>query len=293
MEPGRLAGPAEPSARVWQRPPLCAEIQEVYDISRTLTDRQSRSPTSGPTARARDSARPLEPDRHRLIAPSGSRLARRPAVRGAEHGPGRRVHRLLGREVRVPVGAPVTAIRREIDPTWSSAHRDPAVPSYVSGHSTTSARRPRCSRASSRERRRAQGVGRGSCCLAPVRRDPLPERQRGRTRARQERRGRRDHALRRRTDLSFRALVDDEDVAARHALDALAHAVAEEALDRAELARPDDDEVDLVPKRDLHDRLRDVADGLHELDVDPSSSSRPPVRRSSVPAAFRSPSSRP
>ena len=61
--------------------------------------------------------------------------------------------------------------------------------------------------------------------------------------------------------------MDDEDVAARHALDALAHAVAEQALDRPQLARPDDDQIGVVPKRDLDDRLRDVADRLDELDL--------------------------
>jgi hypothetical protein len=33
---------------------------------------------------------------------------------------------------------PVTAIRRELDPTWSSYITTPPFPSYVSGHSTTS-----------------------------------------------------------------------------------------------------------------------------------------------------------
>jgi membrane-associated phospholipid phosphatase len=33
---------------------------------------------------------------------------------------------------------PVTAIRREIDPTWSPYITTPPFPSYVSGHSTTS-----------------------------------------------------------------------------------------------------------------------------------------------------------
>ena len=228
-----------------------AETREVYDVSQTLTDEQKRIADFWA-----DGAGTVTPPGHwNQIALDLIRAQRLSDGDAAEV-----LAALNTAQADAFIACwdakytywserPVTAIRRELDPTWSSYIATPPFPSYVSGHSTTSGAASEVLAALlPAGRRPAPRVGRGGRNLAAVRRYPLPERQRGRACARQEGRGRRDRALRRRTDLSVRALVDDEDVAARHALDALAHAVTEQALDRAELARPDDDEVDLVAR---------------------------------------------
>jgi hypothetical protein len=59
--------------------------------------------------------------------------------------------------------------------------------------------------------------------------------------------------------------------------------VAEQPLDGAELTRADDDQIGALPLRDLHDGLGDLADGLDELSLDPSSRSLSAACCSSVP----------
>ena len=164
-----------------------AEMNEVYSVSLTLTEEQKRIADYWA-----DGAGTVTPPGHwNVIALDLVRGAGWPTVRTA---------RLFAALNTAQADAfiscwdtkyaywslrPVTAIRRLIDPTWSSYIVTPPFPSYTSGHSTTSgAASTVLAGFFPAQRRGSRRYGRGGRALASIRRHPLRERQRGRTRGR-------------------------------------------------------------------------------------------------------------
>jgi membrane-associated phospholipid phosphatase len=157
--PPALAAPLEPLAGTWRTwnlasgsqlrpgPPTAfgsaryaAEIREVYDVSRSLTDEQKRIAD-------------LWADGAGTVTPPGhwSRIALDLIrARGLSSRSAARVLAVLNTAQADAFIAcwdakfaywserPLTAIRRELDPTWAPYIATPPFPSYVSGHSTTS-----------------------------------------------------------------------------------------------------------------------------------------------------------
>jgi hypothetical protein len=178
--------PPRPSEPVFE-----AEVREVYDVSRTLTPEQraialfwADGPgTFTPPGHWNEIALGLVRTHGLDTAPGGARL-RRP-----EHGPGRRLHLHLGRQVRVLVAAADHGHPARDRPELESRDHNAAVP-FVRV------------RAFGNVRSRSDGAlgllsGRGyaaSCtgerggAVTPLRGDPLPHRQRGRPRTRHLRR---------------------------------------------------------------------------------------------------------
>ncbi len=116
------------------------EAKEVYDTVNTLTPEQriiarfwSDDPMLSPT-----------PPGHWLfitlsILKKEDAASRKPRTRWRGLGSRwRMVYRLLGRQIQARSRAPVTYIKRVIDPKWEPILITPALPEYPSGHSTQS-----------------------------------------------------------------------------------------------------------------------------------------------------------
>ena len=158
-EPPGVPGPLEPAAGQWRpwnirrgsvyRPPpppgpgdagYDDAVMDVYETSLSLTPQQRAialfwadgAGTETPAGHWNRIALDLVGTKPALSEGG------RPELRAPQHRAGRRVHRLLGREVQARCGRPITAIRRTIDSSWSPVVPTPPFPSYVSGHSTTS-----------------------------------------------------------------------------------------------------------------------------------------------------------
>ena len=110
------------------------------------------------------------------LAPAERSLLERASVEGRTFHRGRRLHRLLERQVHVLVGAARNGDPARVRPELPFVHRDAAVP-VVRERALVDLRSgfPGARRVLPIGSAEAQGVGRGSCHLAPLRRHPLPE----------------------------------------------------------------------------------------------------------------------
>ena len=105
-------------------------MNEVYEISKSLTDEQKRIADVWA-----DGAGTVTPPGHwNTIAmdlvenANVSTLRSAPTIRDSEHGAGRRLHRLLGRQVRVLVAPACDGDTSRDPPQLALVHRDSAVP---------------------------------------------------------------------------------------------------------------------------------------------------------------------
>ena len=136
----RLAVPPRPAAAFGSRR-YAREVREVYEVSRALTDEQRRiadfwadgpgtvTPPGHWNQIALDLIR-----RHRLSEPAAARV-----LAGLNTAQADAFIACWDAKYTYRSERPVTAIRRELDPTWLPYIGTPPFPSYVSGHSTTSA----------------------------------------------------------------------------------------------------------------------------------------------------------
>ena len=184
VESGSQLRPGPPPA--YGSAQFLAEMNEVYSVSLTLTEEQKRIADYWA-----DGAGTVTPPGHwNVIALDLLRTAGWPTLRTA---------RLFATLNTAQADAfiscwdtkyaywslrPVTAIRRLIDPTWSSYIVTPPFPSYTSGHSTTSGAASTVLAAFFPGKAAICCHGRGGRTLASVRRHPLRDRQRGRAHGR-------------------------------------------------------------------------------------------------------------
>jgi membrane-associated phospholipid phosphatase len=157
--PPAFAPPLEPLAGTWRTwnissgarflpaPPTAfgsaayaREVAEVYSVSQSLTDEQKQiadfwadgpgtvTPPGHWNQIALDLIR-----RHRLSARSAARVLAALNTAQADS-----FISCWNAKFTYSTERPITAIRREIDPTWNSYIVTPPFPSYVSGHSSTS-----------------------------------------------------------------------------------------------------------------------------------------------------------
>jgi membrane-associated phospholipid phosphatase len=157
--PAAFAPPLEPLAGTWRTwnissgtrflpaPPTAfgsaayaREVAEVYSVSQSLTDEQKQiadfwadgpgtvTPPGHWNQIALDLIR-----RHRLSARSAARVLAALNTAQADS-----FISCWSTKFTYWTERPITAIRREIDPTWNSYIVTPPFPSYVSGHSSTS-----------------------------------------------------------------------------------------------------------------------------------------------------------
>jgi membrane-associated phospholipid phosphatase len=117
------------------------EVREIYDVSRTLTTEQKRIADHWA-----DGAGTVTPPGHwnqiALELIRGHRLSERAAARVLAALNTAQADAFIAcwdAKFAYWSERPVTAIRRELDSSWSSYIVTPPFPSYVSGHSTTSA----------------------------------------------------------------------------------------------------------------------------------------------------------
>jgi hypothetical protein len=194
--PPAFAPPLEPLAGTWRTwniqsgsqflpapPPAfgsaayAREVGEVYNVSQSLTDEQKRIAdfwADGPgtvTPPGHWNQIALGLIRRNRLCSVGRRCPRR-----AQHRPGRLLHLLLERQVHLLDGATRNGDPPRVRPEFPFVHRHTALPG-VREWTLVDLRScfPGTRRVLPIGSAEAPGVGRGSCHLAPVRRDPLPE----------------------------------------------------------------------------------------------------------------------